>query len=79
MWSDIISIIILVTTALILLYTAYILNKTGKIAEKNLQHNMIVYLQKEYRSPDMLYALRSLWDLYDQCFNELNYRNINKS
>ena len=40
------------------------------ITKRNLVYQVLVKLQMEYRSPEMLYAIRTLWDFYKDDCNE---------
>ncbi|MEA2074356.1 MAG: hypothetical protein U9O85_01265 [Euryarchaeota archaeon] len=40
------------------------------ITKRNLVYQVLVKLQIEYRSPEMLYAIRTLWDFYRDDCNE---------
>lgn len=53
------------------LFSLLIASLALKVSKKTLKHNAILYLQKEYRSPEMLDALHQLWNLHDECVKKL--------
>ena len=40
------------------------------ISRRALVHQVLIDVQYEYRKPEMLYALRRLWNVYDKCLED---------
>lgn len=60
--SDLIALISAITAIAAVVLAA----SSWKLANKTLVHQTLVDLQKEYRSTQMLYAIKTLWDFYNE-------------
>ena len=62
--------LILVISPIIAIIAAAIAYYLYVVTRKNLNYQILVKLQMEYRSPEMLYAISTLWDFYRDDCNE---------
>lgn len=56
---------ILLVTAGILYYAARLQKENNRTTKKNLLHQALLNLQREYTSAEMLFAVQRLWELYE--------------
>lgn len=62
--------LILVISPIIAIIAAAIAYYLYVVTRKNLEYQVLVKLQMEYRSPEMLYAIFTLWNFYRDDCNE---------
>ena len=62
--------LILVVSPLIAIFALGISYYLYVVTRKNLNYQILVKLQMEYRSPEMLYAISTLWNFYKDDCNE---------
>jgi hypothetical protein len=66
--------ITVLATLILVGVTRIYVTETKRISDvnsKNLQNQVILEIQKTYRSPELGYAVRSLWNFYDNVNNEI--------
>lgn len=69
---------ITVISALAAIIAALVTYSLYRITRRNLIYQVLVRLQMEYRSPEMQYAVMTLWDFYNECKKEAQKEKIFK-
>ena len=63
---DLIALIIAIISAIAAIFAVTLAAFSWSLAKKTLVHQTLVDLQKEYRSAQMLYAIKTLWNFYNE-------------